>query len=301
MASGRMLQRKISKSHDMAMLIERVSAELGLEHGPFAALLFTWCIAHQDVEGRMHGDPRLVRADVFPLIEQITVVHIGVYLKHMHDLGLVIWYEVGGRRWLSFPGFGGAQPGLRKDREPPSAAPAPESGTPVAAGSMPAVSRHGAGKDPAECRQSAADDPGVRGRREEKRKEVEVEEKGSSADKPPLPFRAAAAVDTIATASAGHFVASVLTPKKAIDLEAVIRDEPTLEAWTLVGQWLAAGGDGWKGTLDVRHLGDIRTWFAHARQWDAKGRGSVSKQSSLPYAGPREPMAAVAKGGREEF
>ena len=148
MASGRMLQRKISKSHDVAMLMERVSAELGMEHGPFAALLFTWCIAHQDVEGRMHGDPRIVRADVFPLVEQITAAHIGRYLWHMHQLGLLIWYQVEGRKWIAFPGFDGAQPGLRKDREPPSAAPHPEKGVPVEpgncredAGQLPCISK----------------------------------------------------------------------------------------------------------------------------------------------------------------
>ena len=132
MASGRMLQRKISKSHDVAMLMERVSAELGMEHGPFAALLFTWCIAHADREGRMHGDPRIVRADVFPLVEHITVTHIATYLQHMQVLGLIAWYEVDGRRWIAFPKFDDSQPGLRKDKESKSVAPEPNHGTPVA-------------------------------------------------------------------------------------------------------------------------------------------------------------------------
>ena len=163
MASGRMLQRKISKSHDVIALMERTGAELGFEHGPFAALLFTWCIAHQDVEGRMHGDPRLVKADVFPLIDQITAAHVAVYLQHMADLGMVKWYEANGRKWLAFPAFKDSQPGLRKDREPPSTIPEPKDGVAVIDGRMPATIRQTAVKLPAQV--------------EEKRSRREVEGK----------------------------------------------------------------------------------------------------------------------------
>lgn len=162
MASGRMLQRKISNSHDVAALIERVSADMGCEHGAYAALLFTWCIAHQDVKGRMHGDPRLVRSAVFPLLDHITAVHVTAYLHHMQAVGLVLWYEVDGRRWLAFPGFDGSQPGLRRDREPESIVPEPEQGTPVGAGCL-----------PAQLRQAAGSDPAIRPVKEEKGREVE--------------------------------------------------------------------------------------------------------------------------------
>lgn len=150
MASGRMLQRKISQSHDVARLIEVVSDTMGLEHGPFAGLLFTWCLAHQDVAGRMHGDPRLVKGQVFPLIEQVNAHHVGGYLRHMHDLKLVVWYEVEGRRYLEFPKFEDNQPGLRKDREQPSIIPAPNHGVPVNAGALPADCRSNSDKAPAE-------------------------------------------------------------------------------------------------------------------------------------------------------
>ncbi len=168
MASGRMLQRKISKSHDVAALMVRVSDDLGLEHGPFAALLFTWCVAHLDCEGRMHGDPRLVRAEVFPLIDVITVAHVGHYLSAMAKLELVIWYEHKGRRWLAFPGFSDSQPGLRKDREK-STFPSPEEGSRILDGNLPATSRQPAGELPAEVKRSLS----------------EVEEKITIPDSPP--------------------------------------------------------------------------------------------------------------------
>lgn len=166
MASGRMLQRKISKSHDVARLIQNVCDDMGLEHGAFAALLFTWCISHQDVNGRMHGDPRLVRSEVFPLIEDIATSHVARYLGHMHAIGLVVWYEVGGRKWLEFPGFKDAQPNLRRDREPPSTIPDPSEGTPVGGGQS-------AGSPPAQLRLLAGPDPGEEKikRREEKGRE----------------------------------------------------------------------------------------------------------------------------------
>jgi hypothetical protein len=167
MATGRMIQRKISKSHDVAALIDRVSDAMGAEHGAYAALLFSWCIAHQDVEGRMHGDPRLVRSDVFPLVERVTTAHVTAYLVHMQSIGLVAWYEVAGRKWLAFPGFESSQPGMRKDREPPSEIPPPEEGTRIDAGNMPADCRISAGKPPAEV--------------EEKRSRNEVEKKDRSA------------------------------------------------------------------------------------------------------------------------
>lgn len=169
MASGRMLQRKISQSHDVAMLIETVSSELGLEHGAFAALLFTWAIAHQDREGRMHGDPRLVKAAVFPLIDSISAKHVDAYLGAMQRLGLVNWYEVDGKRYLQFPTFDVNQPGIRKEREPESIIPEPTSGLAVTADKL-----------PSNCRQTADNVPAQEKGKE--RKGIEREGKGRAAN-----------------------------------------------------------------------------------------------------------------------
>ncbi len=156
MATGRMLQRKISKSHDVAALVDRVGASMGREHGAYAALLFTWCIAHLDVEGRMHGDPRLVRGEVFPLLDQVSVSDVEFYLNAMNELRLVLWYKRDGRQWLLFPGFAISQPYLRKDREPESLVPPPQT----------------SGNDPADCRHDAGVMTGEEKRREENIKEL---------------------------------------------------------------------------------------------------------------------------------
>ncbi len=151
MATGRMLQRKISKSHDVAALIERVESEMGRDHGAYAALLFTWCIAHVDVEGRMHGDPRIVRSEVFPLLETVTTGHVTEYLRHIAGVGLAVWYHgPDGRKWLAFPGFDGSQPGLRKDREQKSTIPSPDQCTTVNAGVTPELLRQPSGITPSE-------------------------------------------------------------------------------------------------------------------------------------------------------
>lgn len=126
MASGRMLQKRISNNEAIADVARQLDEAMSFGHGGYAALLFTWAIAHQDVEGRIDGDARIVRGKVFPMLEWITSQHVTCYLMALGRAGLLVWYEVGGKRYIHFPGFDGAQPGLRKDREAPSVIPSPE-------------------------------------------------------------------------------------------------------------------------------------------------------------------------------
>lgn len=131
MANGRMLQRKISVNADIPRLVAMVDAELGAGHGAYAALTYTWCIAHLDCEGRMHGDPVVVKSTVLTRIAAVTPEHVHAYLLAAARVGLVDYYEAEGDRWLAFPGFDANQPGLRKDREADSTIPGPETGNPV--------------------------------------------------------------------------------------------------------------------------------------------------------------------------
>lgn len=125
MAQGRMIQRKISRNKDLPALISLIDKRMGAPHGAYAALLYTWCIAHLDVDGRMHGDPLVVKGEVFPRL-QVTAEHCGAYLEAMAEIGLVQYYQVEGDYWLSFCAFERSQPGLRRDRESPSMVPPPE-------------------------------------------------------------------------------------------------------------------------------------------------------------------------------
>lgn len=120
MAQGRMLSKRISLNKALASLETDTSR-----------LLFTWTIAHLDVEGRVHGDPALLRSIVVPRLDHITTELVEEYIKEWSDKELVLWYEAEGDQWLYFPGFFDNQQGLKKDREAQSKIPAPENGTKI--------------------------------------------------------------------------------------------------------------------------------------------------------------------------
>lgn len=98
-----------------------------------AALLFTWCLPHLDCEGRMNGEPGVVRGKVVPLRPEFTEERVAACLWELAQARLVTWYWKAESRHLAFPGFADHQAGLRKDREAPSRVPPPTSSgvTPV--------------------------------------------------------------------------------------------------------------------------------------------------------------------------
>lgn len=123
MAEARLVRKKISKS-------ERVNS-LPIP----ARLLFTWMIPHLDVEGRMTGNPKLVKQIVVPLTNY-TPIQVDKWLNMMQDKkdditgkGLIERYEVGDNQYIYLPGFDGEQSPRGgkswKDWESPSDIPAP--------------------------------------------------------------------------------------------------------------------------------------------------------------------------------
>ncbi len=134
--------------------------------------------------------------------------------------------------------------------------------------------------------------------RSESETETETEEeKESTAGKPPpLPFKAEEAVSALATASCGRFTASKLSKGQKINTQRLIREAPALGTWTLVGEWLAAGGDSWKGELDVRDLRDFATWTVRAERWATNGRGPVNAKGTTAKPGNTAP-STFTKGG----
>lgn len=91
----------------------------------------------------------------------------------------------------------------------------------------------------------------------------------------PLPFRAATALNLLAVA--GRFVAAKPAGWQAIAIEKIIREWPEEQPWLTAGEWLAAGGDAWKSSVDTRCVGDFRAWLEQARVWDAAGRPAIGK------------------------
>lgn len=115
MARGRMITNQICRDKKVYSLSDDT-----------CRLLFTWLITFADREGRVHGDPALVRSMVFPRSE-IAVSRVEVYLQELHAVGLILRYEHAGDRFIWFPKFEKNQPGMRKDREPVSELPGPSS------------------------------------------------------------------------------------------------------------------------------------------------------------------------------
>jgi hypothetical protein len=101
--------RFISKSISVSEQLGNVSLE--------ADFLFSRCIPHLDVEGRITGNPKGLKAIACPLRDELSHQKITHLLKELHEAGLVYWYEVNGLRYLEFPTFARHQKGMHKDRE----------------------------------------------------------------------------------------------------------------------------------------------------------------------------------------
>jgi hypothetical protein len=114
---GRFVSRSIAVNEQLASVSLR------------ADYLFRACIPHLDAEGRITGNPALLRSIVAPLRAEISD---GVTPDLLRELcaatdhtgaPLIFWYEIAGTKVVEFPGFERQQQGLRKDREAPSKLP----------------------------------------------------------------------------------------------------------------------------------------------------------------------------------
>lgn len=121
-----------------------------------ADYLFMRLIPHLDAAGRCIGAPKAVKAMCCPLRDEMTPATVEAALVELQRAGLLVWYEVGGRQYIEFPGFANHQRGARLDREAPSRIPAavtpPPCGT-VAESTMEPL-RNESGVDPEQVRVS---------------------------------------------------------------------------------------------------------------------------------------------------
>jgi hypothetical protein len=111
-ARARLLYHTISTS-------ERVSAL-----GAGGALIYTWLLAHADDQGRYSGSARKVKAEVVPLIEEITNEDVEKALAEMEEARLIIRYTKGKTQLIQIADWWEFQSGLRVRYE--SRYPAPE-------------------------------------------------------------------------------------------------------------------------------------------------------------------------------
>lgn len=111
MPKGRMLNRRISK--------DEVVAKLSI----YSSLLYTWCIPHLDVEGRIEATPEILKGVVVPYRKDFTLKKIEECVKELTETPLIIHYG-DNHKYMQFNGFEKNQT-LNKDREAPSEIPAP--------------------------------------------------------------------------------------------------------------------------------------------------------------------------------
>ena len=153
MARGRMVSKSICTSkqiHDLPNDTVRFA--------------FACAIPHLDVNGVMHGDPTLMKAEIFPRREELTAAMMVEMRNAWVDAELVIVFEDKGDEWLFFPGFDRHQVGLRKDREASSGYPA-----------VPAdIIRKTSGSHPASCRTNGIE----RNRKEGHAGDIEASQNG---------------------------------------------------------------------------------------------------------------------------
>jgi hypothetical protein len=79
-AEARLIYSTISTS-------ERVSS-LGVK----GALLYTWLITHCDGQGRLLGKPKVIKAQIVPFLDEITLEDITLALERMGEQKLIISY-----------------------------------------------------------------------------------------------------------------------------------------------------------------------------------------------------------------
>jgi len=113
MPQGRILLKSISTSKKMPIL-----------KTDGARLLYTWLIAHVDVNGCFSGDAEVVKGKVFTKLHK-SKKSVAGYLQDLADVGSIILYETNGEIFLHVPDFVEKQPSLNPDREAKPVIPPP--------------------------------------------------------------------------------------------------------------------------------------------------------------------------------
>ncbi len=108
--------------------------------------------------------------------------------------------------------------------------------------------------------------------------------------KPAAPFTAGEAVAALAASSGGRFVPADGTPWApgwGANIARHVQAVPDLAVWTLVGEWIAAGG-GYRGTRGMPWVagGSFLDAVAQSKAWDEGGRYDLVDERGFPVAPP---------------
>lgn len=104
MAIGRMLYNSISKSKKLRATKSRD-----------AQLLYTWLLAHLDINANFNAEPEIVKACIVPMLTDFTEAHIATAMDLLEDNKLIKRYINAGEVYLHVEKW--KQPGLRREKE----------------------------------------------------------------------------------------------------------------------------------------------------------------------------------------
>jgi hypothetical protein len=116
MPIGRILLKSISDSNKLPKL-----------KTDGARLLYTWLIAHLDINGCFYGDAQVVKGKIFTRLNK-SIKTIDDYLKDLEENKLILRYRIDGDTFLNVPDFKEKQPSLNpaKEGKPTIPLPTPE-------------------------------------------------------------------------------------------------------------------------------------------------------------------------------
>lgn len=118
MAEGRIVLRSIVKSKKFMSL-----------NSDNVRLFYLLLIPFTDTNGRIEGDPDLVRAMIYPRRKDIEDFQITKLLSELVSAGLILWYESGDDWFIEIVKFREGQRNLRADREATPTIPGPDNTT----------------------------------------------------------------------------------------------------------------------------------------------------------------------------
>lgn len=113
MPVGRILLKSISGSNKLPQL-----------KSDGARLLYTWLIAHVDINGCFSGDAKVIRGKIVTRLEK-SVKTVESYLQEMEKLELIFRYTANNDVFLIVPDFVEKQPSLNPTREAKPTIPLP--------------------------------------------------------------------------------------------------------------------------------------------------------------------------------
>ena len=111
MPRGRMLNKSISVDEEVAKLSEK------------AIILYTFCIPHLDVDGKILGNVNILKGVVVPYLKNFTKKKIGECVRELAESPLVLLYG-SEHKYMQFLGFSSNQK-INREREAPSEIPNP--------------------------------------------------------------------------------------------------------------------------------------------------------------------------------